>query len=77
MLFEPAQFDANLSLDSDQAFDFLAGQTMSVVNNSVTWYQDAVHNTTVIQADNNGDGIADLVITLSGLQDLGSGNFIL
>jgi VCBS repeat-containing protein len=69
--------DANLALANDQAFTFVVGQTTSVANNSVTWYQDAVHNTTVVQADNNGDGFADLVITLSGIHSLTNNDFIL
>jgi Ca2+-binding RTX toxin-like protein len=69
--------DANLSSSGDQAFAFVAAQTLSVVNNSVTWFQDTVHNTTTIQADNNGDGIADLVIMLNGLQNLNAGDFAL
>jgi VCBS repeat-containing protein len=66
--------DANLSSGGDQAFAF-AGQTNAVLNNSVTWFQDAAHNTTIIQADNNGDGIADLVIVLTGLHTLTGGDF--
>jgi VCBS repeat-containing protein len=69
--------DANLSSSGDQAFAFPLGQTSSVTNNSVTWYQDAAHNTTIVQADNNGDGVADLTITLLGLHSLTSSNFIL
>ena len=68
--------DANLSSGGDQAFAF-AGQTNAVVNNSVTWFQDAAHNTTIIQADNNGDGIADLVIVLTGLHTLQGNDFVL
>jgi len=67
--------DANLGSVGDQAFAFVAGQTAAVVNNSVTWFQDVAHNTTTIQADNNGDGVADLVITLVGIQSLVSGDF--
>jgi len=47
-----------------------------VANNSITWYQDAAHNQTVIQADNNGDGIADLVIHLTGLHNLTANDFL-
>ena len=69
--------DANLSLTSDQTFFFVAAQNSAVVNNSVTWFQDVAHNSTIIQADNNGDGIADMVITLTGLHNLTSGDFVL
>jgi Ca2+-binding RTX toxin-like protein len=68
--------DANLSLANNQAFTF-GGQTAAVLNNSVTWFQDVAHNTTVIQVDNNGDGIADMVINLSGLHTLSASDFVL
>jgi Ca2+-binding RTX toxin-like protein len=67
--------DANLALGGDQAFVFDAAQNAGVVNNHVTWFQDVAHNTTTIQADNNGDGVADLVIILVGVQSLVSGDF--
>ena len=73
--------DANTALSGDQAFAFQLAQTQSVVNNTVTWYQDATHNQTIIQADNNGDGVADLVIYLTGIHNLtgagGGSDFIL
>jgi hypothetical protein len=69
--------DANLGVANDQAFAFVAAQTNAVVNNSVTWFQDAAHNQTVIQADNNGDGIADVMIVLTGIHTLNSGDFVL
>ena len=68
--------DANLGQVNNQAFAF-GGQTTAVVNNSVTWFQDAAHNQTIVQADNNGDGIADVVIALTGLHTLTSSDFIL
>jgi Ca2+-binding RTX toxin-like protein len=74
-MIDLSAIDANTNLAGNQAFAFPVGETTSVIANSVTWYQDAAHNQTVIQADNNGDGVADLVIYLTGLHSLsGSGN---
>src|SRR5262249_46329027 len=42
-----------------------AGQNSSVVANSVTWFENG--GNTFIQADNNGDAKADLVIELQGI----------
>ncbi|HEX6660283.1 MAG TPA: Ig-like domain-containing protein, partial [Sphingomicrobium sp.] len=70
-----AAIDANTATPlTNDVFGF-GGQTNAVVNNSVTWFQDVVHNQTIIQADNNGDGVADLTITLTGLHTLSSGDF--
>jgi VCBS repeat-containing protein len=69
--------DANSSLVNDQAFAFVTAQTTGVVAHSVTWYEDTAHNATVIQADINGDGVADMQITLTGLHSLTGGDFIL
>src|SRR6185295_14196322 len=69
--------DANTNAGGDQAFVFDSAQNAGVVNNHVTWFQDVAHNQTVIQADNNGDGIADLTIILTGLHTLNGGDFVL
>lgn len=59
-----------------QAFAF-AGQNSSVVANSITWFQDAVNNRTVIQGDTNGNTTADFFIVLSGIHTLSAGDFVL
>jgi len=67
--------DANTLVAGDQAFGFTAGQTVQA--NKVTWYQDAVHNETIILADNNGNTGADFEIHLAGLKTLTASDFIL
>jgi hypothetical protein len=69
--------DAKTGQPGNQAFGFVAGQTTGVVANKVTWYQDALNNETVVQADNNGNAVADLQIHLAGLMTLTSADFML
>ena len=69
--------DANTSVAGDQAFGFSAGQTAAVQFNKVTWHQDTLLNETIIQADNNGIGGAEIEIHLAGLKTLTASDFIL
>lgn len=66
--------DADSSASGDQAFTFIgnaafsaAGQ-LQVINNGVT---------TFVSGDVNGDGVADFVIKLSGVQSLADTDFLL
>lgn len=49
---------------ADNAFLF-GGQNVSVVQNSVTWFESG--GNTVVQLDNTNDTTADMMITLSGV----------
>ena len=69
--------DANTQHHGDQDFGFVAAQTAGVQAYKVTWHQDTVNNQTIVQADNNGNAVADVEIHLAGLQTLTAGNFIL
>ena len=69
--------DANVATGTNDAFTFVIAQTTSVQANRVTWYQDAVNNQTIIQADVNGDTTADLTIKLTGIHTLQAGDFTL
>ena len=69
--------DANTSVAGDQAFGFSAGQTAAVQFNKVTWHQDTLLNETIIQADNDGIGGAEIEIHLAGLKTLTASDFIL
>lgn len=55
--------DANSLVAGDQALGF-AGQTAAVVAFSLSWFETA--GTTVVQADINGDAIANFRLVLSG-----------
>jgi Ca2+-binding RTX toxin-like protein len=72
-----AAIDANGITPGDQAFAFVATQNTNVVANSVTWFQDAANNQTIVQLDNNGNTAADMVIVLTGLHVLTAGDFVL
>jgi len=72
-----SQIDAKTSQWGDQAFGFVAAETTGVQANKVTWYQDVLNNETIVQADNNGNSVADLQIHLAGLMTLTSGDFVL
>ena len=58
----------------NQAFEF-AGQNANAVANSVTWFQSG--GNTFVQADVNGDTVADLTIELTGLKTLTTDDFVL
>ena len=51
--------DAATGTSGNQAFNFVTAQSTLVVANSITWYQDAAQNKTVVQCDLNGDRVAD------------------
>jgi Ca2+-binding RTX toxin-like protein len=69
--------DANTSLSGDQAFSWagLNPATAGAKQNSIWTTQDATN--TFVNADINGDGIADMVIKLVGLHNLSQSDFIL
>ncbi len=74
--------DANTTNGAgDDAFTFIDNPTPGVnpgmTPNSITWYQDAINNRTVIQADTDGDLSIEVVIVLTGLHNLTAGDFVL
>lgn len=72
-----SDIDANTNHFGNQAFGFVAAQDSGAQAYKVTWYQDTLNGQTIVQADNNGNTVADVEIHLAGLQTLASGNFIL
>ena len=62
-LIDLAAIDANTSTTGDQAF-LWGGQNAGVVARSVTWFESG--GNTVVQADNNGNTVADFRIVLAG-----------
>src|SRR5262245_15124455 len=69
--------DSNSAVSGNQAFLY-GGESQIVVANSVTWFQDQATGNTVIQADLNGNNIADMQIVLTGLHpNLHATDFVL
>ncbi|MFB9984725.1 M10 family metallopeptidase C-terminal domain-containing protein, partial [Mesorhizobium kowhaii] len=67
--------DANSSVGGNQAFAF-GGQNSSIVAHALTWFESG--GNTVVQADANGDNIADLLFVLVGNNlSINSSDFIL
>ena len=58
-IIDLSAIDANTSVKTDQAFLF-GGQNATVVAHSVTWTESG--GNTIVQADVNGDAIADFVL---------------
>ncbi|MFM7083501.1 MAG: Ig-like domain-containing protein, partial [Hyphomicrobium sp.] len=52
-------------------------QSSNIIANSVTWYQDSANSCTIVQMDNNGNTVADMVIVLNGLVNLTASDFVL
>ncbi|MCZ7660304.1 MAG: cadherin domain-containing protein [Xanthobacteraceae bacterium] len=69
-----AAIDANTATGGDDAFLF-GGQTTAVQANSITWSQDGTN--TIVRADVDGDAVADMTLTLSGLKALAANDFLL
>lgn len=75
--------DANAQLSGNQAFTFLAtqGAAFTGARGQLKWsIQDAAgtaNDKTIIMGDMNGDRIADFHVELTGLIQLGTGDFIL
>jgi serralysin len=78
-----ATIDANASAAGNNAFRFLAtkGAAFTGVNGQLHWYQinaaGTANDKTIIEADLNGDRVADFQIELSGLKTLTAGDFVL
>ncbi|TGQ15959.1 hypothetical protein EN809_010445 [Mesorhizobium sp. M2E.F.Ca.ET.166.01.1.1] len=67
--------DANASVAGNQAFSF-GGQNTSVVAHALTWFEDGTN--TVVQADVNGDSVADVMVVLLGKNlNLAQNDFVL
>jgi Ca2+-binding RTX toxin-like protein len=73
-LFDLSIIDANTAVGGNDTFTF-GGQNSNVLVNSITWFQDGTN--TIVQADTNGDAVADLTVTLSGLKTLAESDFLL
>jgi Ca2+-binding RTX toxin-like protein len=69
-----SRIDTNPGIPGDQAFLF-AGESQNSVANSVTWFQS--DGDTYVQADVNGDAVADMEIKLIGVHDLSALDFFL
>jgi Ca2+-binding RTX toxin-like protein len=66
--------DANIKLDGDQAFTFIAGAEFSGAAGELRY--GGYQRNTYVQGDVNGDGVADFAIRLDGLHTLVMDNFI-
>lgn len=81
--FDFSAIDANTLLSGNQAFTFLAtqGTTFTGVRGQLNWSQQDAAGTandkTIVMGDLNGDRIADFHVELTGLIQLGVGDFIL
>jgi Ca2+-binding RTX toxin-like protein len=69
--------DSNSAVSGNQAFLY-GGENQNVVANSVTWFMDQASGNTIIQADLNGNTVADMQIVLTGLHpNLHATDFVL
>ncbi|MGV3576659.1 MAG: M10 family metallopeptidase C-terminal domain-containing protein [Devosia sp.] len=81
--FDFSAIDANTQLSGNQAFTFLAiqGAAFTGVRGQLNWSQQDAAGTandkTIVMGDINGDRIADFHVELTGLIQLGVGDFIL
>jgi Ca2+-binding RTX toxin-like protein len=74
-LIDLSMIDANLSLGGDQAFTFNAGGAPTSTVGEI--WATVSSGDTIIFVDQNGDGIADMGITLEDTTGIDAGDFIL
>ncbi len=67
--------DASVTAPGDDAFAFVGTAAFSGTEGELRYFQTA--SNTIVQADIDGDGVADFGITLIGLHALVAGDFIL
>lgn len=73
---EISRFDADLTQSQNQAFNFVGTAAFSNTAGELRFDQSSGSNT-IIQADQDGDGLADFEIELLGTVDLLASNFLL
>lgn len=72
---EISRFDADTTQGGNQGFDFIGAAGFSGTAGELGYVQAGAN--TIVQADVNGDGLADFEIELSGLLMLSAGDFLL
>jgi Ca2+-binding RTX toxin-like protein len=68
--------DADASVAGNQAFDFIGSAAFTEAGQIRAVYS-AAKDLTYVQADVNGDGVADMIVQLAGQQPLNAGDFVL
>ncbi len=74
---EISRLDADLATPGNQAFTLIGTAPFSGTAGELHYLQDAATNTTLLQADMNGDGLADFEIAFDGILDFTDGDFLL
>lgn len=72
---EISRFDADVTQGFRQSFDFLSDAAFSNTAGELRYTADG--GITLVQADTNGDGVADFEIELAGEKALQTGDFLL
>lgn len=72
---EISRFDADITQGFKQRFDFVGDAAFSNTAGELRYEQTG--GSTIVQADVNGDGIADFEIELLGLMDLSADDFLI
>lgn len=74
-LIDLAGIDSATAVPGDQAFTFIGTSVFSSVEGQLRYKQTA--SKTIVQGDIDGDGVKDFEIILTGVINLGAGDFIL
>lgn len=74
-LIDLAGADADIGTGGDQAFNFIGNAAFSNTAGELRYFDDGTD--TWVQADTNGDGMADFEIALTGVLTLAGSDFIL
>ncbi len=76
-LIDLSAIDANVRLEGKQGFAWIGDAAFGKVAGQLRFEQDTVLGNTLVQADVNGDGKANMVIVLAGLMTLADTDFVL
>jgi serralysin len=71
------EIDANTTIGSNEAFVFNGEGALTGEAGEIRFGKNAAYNVTVIRFDDDGDGVADMVIKLNGQINLTADDFIL
>lgn len=74
---EISRLDADLATAGNQAFTLIGTTPFSGSAGELRYLQDSVGNTTLLQADMDGDGLADFEIAFDGIHDFTADDFLL
>ncbi|MEM7507866.1 MAG: M10 family metallopeptidase C-terminal domain-containing protein [Pseudomonadota bacterium] len=76
-VIELNRLDADESRFGNQGFDFIGGEQFSETAGELRFYRNVTRDSVIVEADTDGDAIADLQLELAGLSAIDKSAFLL